>query len=625
MNKKYKILSKINYPSDLKLLNHDELEELADDLSNYIHEVIYKLGGHYSSPLGVIELTIALHYVFNTPEDKLIWDVGHQAYAHKILTGRKEEFSKIRQFNGISGFLKMDESEFDSFGAGHTSTSISAALGFAHARDKKKSKEKVLAIIGDGAMTGGLAYEGLNNLGFHRTQLTIILNDNSYSISESVGALSKYLTKITTSPIYNKLREDIWKFSGKIPAGSNLIRKFLKKTEEGIKVSLTPGGFFEELGIRYIGPIDGNNIKELIKVFKRIKDINTPLLLHIHTNKSNRINNSFKDKDAIKYYSLSPKLNKKHDNQKLYSFSKVFGESIMSLAEDIKFQCITAAMKLGTGLNDFSIKYPNRYIDVGIAEQHALTYSSGLSASGIIPIIAIYSTFIQRAYDQIIHDLALQELPAIICMDRSGLVANDGPTHHGIFDISFLRLIPNIIVTAPANGYELHDLIYTALKSNKIFAIRYGKINTEYDNNYKPVKNKIGTWKTIQKGEKIAVLSVGSMVSTSIEVGKLLKNNDKLNITIYNCIYIKPLDTEVLKNLYRNHDLVVTIEEGSISGGFGSSILEYCSKNRITLNIKNIGIEDNFITHGSRSELLNLTGLSVNKIYNQIKIFYEEK
>ena len=615
MNNSYKILPHINSPKDLKNLTNKDLNILSDELAMYIHEVITEIGGHYSSPLGVIELTIALHYVYDTPIDKLIWDVGHQAYAHKILTGRREEFLKIRKFKEISGFLKMDESPYDCYGAGHTSTSISAALGFAHMRDKNNTNEKVLSIIGDGAMTGGLAYEALNNLGFHRTQLTIVLNDNSLSISESVGALSKYLTKITTNPTYNKLRDNIWDMTGKIPVLSKPIRKILKKTEEGMKVSLTEGGFFEELGIRYIGPIDGHNIPELIRIFKRIKEINSPILLHVYTNKSKRIKH-FESNDAVKYYSISP--GNKSNNQNSFTFSKVFGNSILSLAKDIDFRCITAAMEVGTGLSQFSKLYSDRYIDVAIAEQHALTYSSGIAASGNIPIVAIYSTFIQRAYDQIIHDIALQNLPVILCMDRAGLVGPDGPTHHGIFDIAFLRIIPNIIVTSPKDGFELHDLLFTALEINKIFTIRYGKIETEYKENYTPKLLDIGSWEHLIKGDDIVVLSVGSMVNNAIKVAELLKDKNNINLGVINCRFIKPLDSNMLADIKEKYKYIFTIEEGCIQGGFGSSVLEYFSKFEYDNIINLMGVNDEFIEHGSRKELLELTGLSVSKIYDKI-------
>ena len=614
MNNSYKILPTINSPDDLKKLNDEDLILLSDELAMYIHEVITRIGGHYSSPLGVIDITIALHYVYNTPLDKLVWDVGHQAYAHKILTGRRDSFLNIRKFKEISGFLKMDESPYDCYGAGHTSTSISAALGFAHMRDKQNTDEKILAIIGDGAMTGGLAYEALNNLGFHRTQLTIVLNDNSLSISESVGALSRYLTKITTNPTYNKLRDNVWDITGKIPVLSKPIRKILKKTEEGMKVSLTEGGLFEELGIRYIGPVDGHNIPELIRVFKTVKEINGPILLHVYTDKSRRIKH-FESNDAVKYYSLSPS-NKSPSNN--FTFSKVFGDSILSLAKNIDFRCITAAMEVGTGLSQFAKLYSDRYIDVAIAEQHALTYSSGIAASGHIAVVAIYSTFIQRAYDQIIHDIALQNLPVIICMDRSGLVGPDGPTHHGIFDIAFLRIIPNVIVTSPKDGFELHDLLFTALKTNKMFTIRYGKIETDYKENYEPKLLDIGSWETISDGEDLIILSLGSMVNHATDVANLLNEKNNIDAGVINCRFIKPLDYDRLNDIRKKYKYIFTIEEGCIQGGFGSSILEYFSKFECNNIINLMGIDDEFIEHGSRTELLELTNLSVDKIYDKI-------
>ena len=614
MNNSYKILSTIDSPDDLKKLNNEDLILLSDELAMYIHEVITRIGGHYSSPLGVIDITIALHYVYNTPLDKLVWDVGHQAYAHKILTGRRDSFLNIRKFKEISGFLKIDESPYDCYGAGHTSTSISAALGFAHMRDKQNTDEKILAIIGDGAMTGGLAYEALNNLGFHRTQLTIVLNDNSLSISKSVGALSRYLTKITTNPTYNKLRDNVWDITGKIPVLSKPIRKILKKTEEGMKVSLTEGGLFEELGIRYIGPVDGHNIPELIRVFKTVKEINGPILLHVYTDKSRRIKH-FESNDAVKYYSLSPG-NKSPSNN--FTFSKVFGDSILSLAKNIDFRCITAAMEVGTGLSQFAKLYSDRYIDVAIAEQHALTYSSGIAASGHVAVVAIYSTFIQRAYDQIIHDIALQNLPVIICMDRSGLVGPDGPTHHGIFDIAFLRIIPNIIVTSPKDGFELHDLLFTALKTNKMFTIRYGKIETDYKENYEPKLLDIGSWETISDGEDLIILSLGSMVNHATDVANLLNEKNNIDAGVINCRFIKPLDYDRLNDIRKKYKYIFTIEEGCIQGGFGSSILEYFSKFEYNNSINLMGIDDEFIEHGSRVELLELTNLSVNKIYDKI-------
>jgi len=613
---KFKVLNSINNPDDLKKKSLDDLNTLSKEIYQYIHNVISKKGGHYSSPLGVVDLTIALHYAYKTPFDKLIWDVGHQAYAHKILTERKKEFENIRQLDGISGFLKIDESKYDAFGAGHSSTSISAALGFAHARDIKKESNQVVAIIGDGALTGGMAYEGLNNLGYHRTQLTVILNDNSFSISKSVGALSKYLTRITTNPTYNKLRNEIWNISGKIPVISNQIKSFLKKTEGTMKSYLTPGILFEELGLRYIGPIDGHDIEGMIKVFKSVQTMNTPVLLHVFTDKSK--GHSLSKHDAVKSYSISNSKPLKKTNE--ISFSNALGKILFFLSDSFRFHCITAAMEIGTGLKSFIEKNPDRYIDVGIAEEHAVTYSAGLSAAGILPIITIYSTFMQRAYDQIIHDIALQELPAIFCMDRAGLVGNDGPTHHGIFDVSFMRSIPNMIVTAPMDGNEMYSLIYTAVKKNLLLSIRYPKMTTILDSQFKPELLELGSWKLLNDGESICILTFGSMINDCLKVVKQQSENHNRNITLVNCRFIKPLDSTLLDKLISKHDLFVVVEEGVLSGGFGSSILEYFSLNSINKKVKIMGINDEFCSQGSRKELLEMVGLnyqSINSFINK--------
>ena len=613
----FKILDNIESPNDIKKLSISDLKLLSKDISEYIHKVISEKGGHYSSPIGAIDLTIALHYVYNTPIDKLIWDVGHQAYAHKILTGRKKEFENIRQYDGISGFLKIDESKYDSFGAGHASTSISAGLGFAHSRDKDNKTHQVVSIIGDGAMTGGLAYEGLNNLGFHKTQLTVVLNDNSYSISESVGALSKYLTRIVTNPTYNKLRKDLWNLTGKIPTISSPIKKIIKKTEGSLKAYLTPGILFEELGLRYIGPIDGHDIENMIKVFNSIKKMNTPVLLHVHTNKSKGIN--IGDKDAIKYYSLSGK-NNLVDKSKI-TYSKLLGKGLCLIAEKYDFECITAAMGIGTGLEEYSKKYSDRYIDVGIAEEHALTYGAGLAADGKMPVIAIYSTFMQRAYDCVLHDFALQNLPGLICMDRAGLVGNDGPTHHGVFDINFLSSIPGLIVTAPQNGSELLNLLYTAIKNRLLLSIRYPKDLTSFDKNHNFEELKIGTWSYVQKTDsKVCILTFGRMIKHAILASEILNADFNINVTIINCRFIKPIDIDMLKKLVNNHDLFITIEEGILRGGFGSSILEYFATNNIKNDLKMIGIKDRFSKHGSNKELFKDEGLDIDSIVKTIKM-----
>lgn len=619
MPKYNSILSTINSPKDLKSLDPDKLKILSIELSNYIQEIVQDIGGHYSSPLGVIDLTLALHYVYKSPIDKLIWDTGHQAYAHKIITGRREKFNTLRKKDGISGFLKRDESPHDIFGAGHASTSVSSALGFAHARDKLKKKENIVAIIGDGAMTGGMAYEGLNNLGFHRTQLTVVLNDNSMSISNSVGALSRYLTKVVTNPTYNKVRNDIWNITGKMSnATSKLIRKLLRKTEEGIKGLFTPGVLFEELGLRYIGPVDGHNISNMIEVFQGVKDMKTPVLVHVYTKKGKGCSNA--ESDSTKFYSLSG--NQTSGNGVLKNspnYSKVFGKSLIQLAdENSNFHCITAAMEIGTGMADFVKKYPDRYIDVGIAEEHAVTYAAGLSAAGIRPIVAVYSTFLQRSYDQIMHDCLLQKIPVIFCMDRAGLVGPDGPTHHGVFDIVFLRTLPEIIVTAPKDGNELRNLLATALTSNRPFSIRYPKGSSiSFVENKNAEIIPIGNWELLNKGDKIAVIAIGSMVNIAETAIENIKQAIGLTPTFVNARFIKPMDYELLDTIIIDHSTIITIEEGAVNGGFGSGVSDYIHDKRADIKIIRLGIPDRFIQHGTREELLedlNLHSLGIEKI-----------
>ena len=614
----YPILSTIESPADIKRLNYKSLRKLSVEVSDFIQEVVEDLGGHYSSPLGVVDLTLALHYIYNSPEDKFIWDVGHQAYAHKIITGRRDEFRNLRQKNGISGFLKRDESPHDIFGAGHASTSISAALGFAHARDRKNSKDQIIAIIGDGAMTGGLAYEGINNLGFHRTQLTIVLNDNSHSISKSVGALSHYLTRVVTNPTYNRIRNDIWEISGKLPLSGH-IRKIMRKTEEGIKGYLTPGALFEELGLRYIGPIDGHDLSELFRTFKAVKEMNTPVLVHVYTHKGK--GNKLAEKDAIKYYSIGGRVNKSNGST-IPDYSKVFGQSITQLAEkDEKIICVTAAMEIGTGMTPFTEKYPDRYVDVGIAEEHAVTYSAGLAAEGFKPVVPIYSTFMQRAYDHIFHDALLQKLPLVYCMDRAGVVGADGPTHHGVFDIAFMCTLPGMIVTAPKDGNELRNLLATGLKSQRNFSIRYPKTSSRnFDPEGKPQLLEIGSWEILQKGDDVAILAVGSMVGMVFDVKNKINQNLGFSPTLVNARFIKPFDSDLLIELCASHKTLLTIEEGVLSGGFGSAVSTFLHENNFTNKLIRLGIPDNFVEHGTRKELLEDLGLTSDNIISLLKI-----
>jgi len=608
----YSLLPTINSPKDIKILNINSLRLLSTEVGQYIQEVVENVGGHYSSPLGVIDLTIALHYIYNSPSDKIIWDVGHQAYAHKILTGRRDEFKNMRQKDGISGFLKRDESPHDIFGAGHASTSISAALGFAHARDRNKTDDQIIAIIGDGAMTGGLAYEGINNLGYHRSQLTIVLNDNSHSISKSVGALSHYLTRVATNPTYNRIRNDIWEISGKIPLSKH-IRKIMKKTEEGIKGYLTPGALFEELGLRYIGPINGHNMHELTRTFQAVKKMNTPVLVHVYTHKGK--GSRLAEKDAIKYYSMGGK-NKQITKHIAPDYSNVFGQSITQLAEkDEKVLCITAAMEIGTGMSPFIEKYPDRYIDVGIAEEHAVTYSAGLAAEGYKPIVPIYSTFMQRAYDHIFHDALLQKLPLVYCMDRSGIVGPDGPTHHGVFDLAFMQTLPGMIVTAPKDGNELRNLIATALQSGKNFSIRYPKTSSRaFNKDGKHEILEIGKWEILESGYETAIFAVGSMVGMILDSNTDLFSELGYQPTIINARFVKPLDSELILEICNNHDNIVTIEEGCLSGGFGSAVSTFLHDNNLENKLHRIGIPDNFVEHGTRDELLDELGLCAENI-----------
>ena len=610
------MLEKINSPKDLKNLSIEELQIVSNEVSELIIDTIEEHGGHYSSPLGVVDLTVALHHCYDSPNDKLVWDVGHQAYAHKILTGRRDSFKTLRQKDGISGFLKRSESAHDAIGAGHSTTSISSALGIAHARDHNNKDFNVVSIIGDGAMTGGMAYEAMNNLGFHRTQQTIILNDNSKSISASVGALSKYLSKIITNPTYNKIRSDIWDISGKIPVVSDAIRKFLKKSEEGIKGFLTPGILFEELGIRYIGPIDGHDIDEMVKVFNSVKEIKTPVLLHVFTKKG--IKSTKAEKDSIKYYSLS---GIKKDDSIGVSYSEIVGKSLIKAnPNNNNFKCITAAMDIGTGIKEFCEKYPDKYIDVGIAESHAVSYASGLSTEGVVPVITIYSTFMQRAYDQIMHDILLQGLPAVFCMDRAGLVGPDGPTHHGVFDISMLNPLPNIVISAPKDGNELSNLIYTGILSGKAFAIRYPKGKCpSYDMSASQNCIEIGQWEKLVKGSKVALLATGSMVDPCIRIKDKVSQFVGTEVTVVNSRFIKPIDKKMIDNLIKDHEYFFTFEEGSLIGGFGSSVLQYISEKNKTVKVFNKGIKDNFIEHGTRSELLKIAELDDDSLINYIR------
>ena len=614
-----KYLNKINSPKDLKNFSKNELPEICDELRGYITDTITEIGGHLAPTLGAIEITTALHYVFNSPEDKIIWDTGHQAYAHKILTGRFNQFSTIRKINGLSGFLKRSESEHDFFGAGHASTSISAGIGFVESRELNSENFKVVSVIGDGAMSGGLAFEAMNNIGHQKKQFLLLLNDNDMSISPNVGAFRNYLLKISTNRYYNALRSRFAKLITKFP---RLLRSFFFKAERSMKSFFLPVTIFEELGFRYFGPVDGHNVEELVSVLNRIKDINSPVVLHAITKKGKGID--YAEKDPVKFHGVKQKENK----PSIYSsviYQNVFGKEIVRLAKDNKdIVAITAAMKEGTGLVEFAEKYPNRFFDVGIAEAHAVTFAGGLAASGKIPIVAIYSTFLQRAFDQIIHDIALQKLSVIFCLDRSGLVGEDGATHHGVLDISYLKCIPGMIVTSPKDGDELKNLLFSATTYNSgPVTIRYPK---DQAINYNSDDLKLipkGSWEVLKNGENFAILAVGSMVWKSVDVAKQLQSLG-FNIEVVNCRFIKPLDEEYLKNAEKRFRKIITIEEGNLDGGFCESILSYFSSSNSKIDILTLGLPNNFVDHGTRNELLEKVGLDNDSIKLKIESFIKK-
>ncbi|MBE44794.1 MAG: 1-deoxy-D-xylulose-5-phosphate synthase [Thaumarchaeota archaeon] len=621
-----KYLPDIKSPVDVKKLSRLELHELCKELREHTIDVITEIGGHLAPTLGVVELTVALHYIYNTPEDKLLWDVGHQAYAHKLLTGRFDEFPTIRKFGGLSGFLKRTESEYDVFGAGHASTSISAALGVAEARYQKKQNHRVVAVIGDGAMTGGLAYEGINNSGHIGHQLTVILNDNEMSISPNVGAISKYLTRLISNPYYNRIRNEVWNLTGKLPLARSKTRTFLKRIDESIKNIIVPGMLFQEMGFRYFGPIDGHDLDEVIKTLDNIKDIPNPVLLHILTRKGKGM--QVAEKDPVKYHGVKAngqKLDKieppSDPKPSVPPFQSVFGSLACELArnrDDVV--CITAAMREGTGLVPFAKQFPNRYYDVGIAEGHGVTFSGGLATEGIRPIVAIYSTFLQRAYDHLIHDVAVQHLPVIFCMDRAGIAGEDGPTHHGALDIAYLRCVQDMIVSAPKNGNEFRHLLYTALNvTDKPFGIRYPKASSvEFDESGQAELLPIGSWNIERQGKDAVILVVGPMVYPAQDAAnELIKSG--ISCEVVNCRFIKPMDEQYLKSIPDKFDYVITLEEGVVTGGFGDGVAAWLLENRYKGILKRLGLPDTFVEHGSRDQILELHGLDKAGLKQTIK------
>ena len=626
-----KILPKIKSPADIRELSDSELLQLSDEVRSFTIETITEIGGHLAPTLGVIELTVALHKVFDTPKDKIIWDVGHQGYAHKILTGRLDKFNTIRRMGGLSGFLKRSESEYDVFGAGHASTSISAAVGVAEAQKHNGDNFRVVSVIGDGSMTGGLAFEAMNNAGHLKSPMIVILNDNEMSISPNVGALNTYLTKIVTNPIYNQIRTEIWEIAGKITFGRKSIQKALRKVEESLKSFLVPGMLFEELGFRYFGPIDGHDLPELVSTLDRIKDLKSPALLHVLTKKGKgMVSTNVDDEyylDAVKFHAVKP--NKKAEAKIETSqavknapvFQDVFGAIVCEVARNRKDTvCITAAMREGTGLVPYAKEFSDRYYDVGIAEGHGVTFAAGLATQNVRPIVAIYSTFLQRAYDHIIHDAAIQHLPVVFCMDRAGIAGEDGPTHHGALDIAYLKCIQDMVVTAPKDGNELRNLLYTGLDySQGPFSIRYPKASSiNFDQAGQAELLSIGNWEVCRKSTgKTVILSVGPQVFDGLTAADNLSNQN-IECEVVNCRFIKPMDYAYLQSIIGRFENVVTVEEGVKTGGFGEGVAAWLVTNGFKGNISIISLPDEFVEHGPRDVLLEKWGVNQKGIENSI-------
>ncbi len=612
------VLSKVNYPSDLKDLAIDELKELAKEIRDIIVNTVSKNGGHLASSLGAVELAIAIHTVFNAPEDKIIWDVGHQSYAHKILTGRKEVFHTLRTYGGISGFPKREESIYDVATCGHSSTSISLALGLACARDLKGKYNKVISVIGDGSLTAGLALEGINNAGHLDKNLIIILNDNEMSISENVGALSSYLSRILTGEFYTRFRKDIEQLLLSIPRIGSSLLKIAKRAEEMLKSIITPGIIFEELGLKYVGPINGHDINNLIETFKNLKNLDGPILVHTYTKKGKGYKPA---EDEAEFFHGVPPFDKESGRvlkPKEISFTDIFGETLSQLAEENdKIVAITAAMRSGTGLKTFADKHKEKFFDVGIAEQHAVTFAAGLALEGYRPFVAIYSTFLQRSFDMIVHDVALQNLPVCFAIDRAGLVGEDGPTHHGQFDLSYLRCIPNIVIAAPKDDKELISLMRSSLKWDKPCCIRYPRGAAVISD--EPIEDiEIGRGKFLREGSDIAFISVGPVLYELLKVREMF-DKEGIDITIFNARFIKPLDEEKIDKILRTHRLIVTIEENTVVGGLGSAVLELASKRGINSNIKILGLPDKFVEQGPLSILKEKYSLTSQSIYSYVK------
>jgi 1-deoxy-D-xylulose-5-phosphate synthase len=612
------VLARVNSPADLKKLTNRELNQLADNIRAFMIDSVVKTGGHLGASLGTVELAIALHYVFDSPKDKIVWDVGHQAYAHKMLTGRKDRFPTLRKEGGMSGFLSRDESEHDAFGAGHASTSISAALGMCVAEQRNpnpKQRGHAVAIIGDGALTGGMAYEALNNAGHLDYPLIVILNDNEMSIAPNVGAMSKYLNRLRTDPTYNRAKDDLADFVERLPQGSKFV-EMGKRLKDSMKELIYHQALFEELGFTYVGPVKGHNIGDLIGALKDAADSTNPVLVHIHTEKGKGYDPAIDDIERSHAVSapsapITPDMPKPAPK-----YQDVFAQAVIDLAKsDDRIYAITAAMPSGTSLGKFGAVYPERYFDVGIAEQHAVTFAAGLATAGLRPVVGIYSTFLQRAFDQIIHDVAIQRLPVIFALDRAGFAGDDGRTHHGVFDLSYLRAIPNMTVMAPKDEMELRNMLKTAVQhSDGPVAIRFPRgAGLGVDTSSPMEELEFGKSETLREGKDVAIIAVGSMVSRAQEAASRLAESG-IEATVVNARFVKPLDQEMVLRLAGEVGAIITVEENAVMGGFGSGILEMLSARGKVIPTKVLGVPDRFFEHASQDRLREIAGVDVNGI-----------
>jgi 1-deoxy-D-xylulose-5-phosphate synthase len=613
----YPLLSCIDDPAQLRELSIDQLGQLTDELRQFLIQSVSDTGGHLAAGLGTVELTIALHYVFQTPADRLVWDVGHQSYPHKILTGRRERMSTMRKQNGLAGFPKRDESEYDTFGVGHSSTSISAALGMAIAAKREQSDRQVIAVIGDGAMTAGMAFEALNHAGDLDANLLVILNDNDMSISPNVGALSNHLARILSGRFYNSMREGSRKVLSVMPS----MWELAKRTEEHMKGMVIPGTLFEELGFNYIGPIDGHDINTLIKTLRNLQKQKGPRFLHVVTRKGKGFTPAEENPSVYhgvgKFHPESGKLEKKTPTGPTYT--KVFSDWLVDMArQDERLIGITPAMCEGSGLVEFSKEFPDRYFDVGIAEQHAVTFAAGLACEQFKPVVAIYSTFLQRAYDQLIHDVALQNLPVLFAIDRAGIVGPDGPTHAGSFDLSYLRCVPNMLIMAPADENECRQMLSTGYQYDGPAAVRYPRGQGPGANVIRNLATlAIGKAEVRRRGEHVAILAFGCMTSEAEKAG------DALNATVVNMRFVKPLDEDLIADVARHHDLLITVEDNAVLGGAGSAVNEFLAQANLLVPIINLGLPDSFLPHGEREVILADVGLSADGIIRQVEAFMQ--